>query len=107
MLVARTDGVVGKLFLNSKWSGSREKGAVTSGKTHEITFNRSYGCLIFFYHPYFGTALYCIVPYGDERITNVDTIKGNSNLTLTLSKQVLTIKPACDFEYFIFKTPFR
>ena len=93
--------------LNSNWSSSREKGKVSSGETREIIFNRSYGCIIFFYHPYFGTALYSIVPYENEQIKRVDTIKDNNNLTLKLSKQVLTVTAMSDFEYFIFKTPFQ
>lgn len=47
-----------------------------------------------------------MVPYGDQKITRIDAIKNNTDLTLTLSGQVLTITSTKDYKYFIFKTPF-
>lgn len=74
--------------LNSK----RLTGSIKPGETKEITFGENYGCLIFFYHPYFGVGLYGICAFGAENTASATTILKQANNTISFSTSNRTIK---------------
>ncbi len=55
-------------------NSNRLTGSIKPGETKEITFDKNYGCLFFFYHPYFGVGLYGICAFNAENTVSTTTI---------------------------------
>ena len=77
-----TNAVISNLQTNNKTilgalnelNSNRLTGSIKPGETKEITFDKNYGCLFFFYHPYFGVGLYGICAFNAENTVSTTTI---------------------------------
>lgn len=88
--------------LNSK----RLTGYVKAGETKEITFDNDYGCLIFFYHPYFGVGLYGLCTYNDTGVNLIVHIQPQNSISLSLKGRTLKITSREDTGFLIFTSRF-
>ena len=81
-------------------------GKLQPNKTSVIQFERSRGCLLFMYHPYFGHGLYAFTAWDESTNTNIQQILSLNDVTTALTGVQLSITSSKNYNYTILQFDF-
>lgn len=81
-------------------------GQLQINKTSIISFEKSQGCLLFLYHPYFGHGLYTFTTFNETNGIGVQTILSANDITINLSKMQLSMMSSKNYDYAVLKFNF-